>query len=94
MPTAAERELASQLIALASQPLDWARYRDSSADELAALIEAKLAQQAPAAVADEPVAVLHLLDALKQSVAAARNGNTPQATEAKGRRPRGRRAMA
>ena len=44
--------------------------------------------------ADEPVAVLHLLDALKQSVAAARNSSAPQATETKGRKPRGRRATA
>jgi DNA end-binding protein Ku len=91
MATPAERDLASQLIALASTPLEWARYRDSSAEELAALIEAKLAAQAPPAMADEPVAVLHLLDALKQSVAAARNGNTPEAA-IKGRKARGRRA--
>jgi DNA end-binding protein Ku len=33
----AEQELAGQLIALASTPLDWTRYRDTSAEELAAL---------------------------------------------------------
>jgi len=83
----AERELAGQLIALASAPLDWTRYRDTSAQELAALIEAKRAQQPPPR-AEEPV-VLKLLDALKQSVAAARQ-DTP---EPKPRTPRGRRAL-
>jgi len=37
----AERALARQLLALASAPLDWARYPDRSAEELAALIQAK-----------------------------------------------------
>jgi DNA end-binding protein Ku len=88
--TAAERDLASQLIALASGPLDWARFRDTSAEELAALIEAKIARQPPQGPADEPVAVLHLLDALKQSVEAARNGGEAEAP--KERKRRGRRA--
>jgi DNA end-binding protein Ku len=68
--TEAERTLARQLLALASTPLDWARYPDCSAEELAALIQAKIAQQPPATPAEEP-AVLNLLDALKQSVAQA-----------------------
>jgi DNA end-binding protein Ku len=89
--TDAERELARQLIALASGPVDWTRYRDTSAEELAALIEAKRAQQPPPAVADEPV-VLQLLDALKQSVAAVQQGTA--AAEPKARKPRGRRATA
>ena len=106
--TDAERELAGQLIALASGPVDWARYRDTSAEELAALIEAKRTQQAPPDVSEEPV-VLRLLDALKQSVAAAQNGThtkngkathngtaarnvTPTAVAAKPRKPRGKRA--
>jgi DNA end-binding protein Ku len=76
----AERRLAEQLIALASGPVDWARYRDTSAEELAALVEGKQMKQPPPRVADEPV-VLRLLDALKQSVAAAR-----QSTESE---PRG-----
>jgi DNA end-binding protein Ku len=83
--TAAERELASQLIALASAPLDWGRYRDTSAEELAALIQAKVAQQPPAAPAEEPV-FLNLLEALKQSVAQA---SAPAA--APSRKPRARR---
>jgi DNA end-binding protein Ku len=84
-----ERDLAGQLIALASGPVDWARYRDSSAEELAALIEAKRAQQPPPVSAAEPV-VLHLLDALQQSVAAARQGT--DGSESKTHKPRGRRA--
>jgi DNA end-binding protein Ku len=86
----AERELARQLIALASTPLDWTRYRDTSAEELAALIEAKVAKQPPQPPADEPVLVLHLIDALKQSIEQARKGSAEPA--AKGRKPRGRRA--
>ena len=89
--TAAEQELASQLIACASGPLDWARYRDTSAEELAALLQAKIADQPPMAPADEPVAVLHLLDALKQSVAAATNA-TP--TNGKARKSRAGRVTA
>jgi DNA end-binding protein Ku len=69
-PTAAELDLACQLIALAGGPLDWSRYRDTSADELAALVQAKIDQQPPATAPDEP-ALLHLLDALKRSVAKA-----------------------
>ena len=70
LATAEELRLAGQLIAAASGPLDWSRYRDTNAEELAALVEAKVAKRAlpPAA---EPIAVLQLLDALKQSVASA-----------------------
>jgi DNA end-binding protein Ku len=85
--TDAERDLADQLIALVSGPVDWARYRDTSAEELAVLIQAKVAGQPPAA-ADEPV-VLPLLEALKQSVAAARDGSA--AAAAPSRKPRARR---
>jgi DNA end-binding protein Ku len=84
--TAAERELAAQLIALASAPLDWSRYGDTSTEELRALIETKVAQQPLRAPADEPVAVLSLLEALKQSVAEARQ--TSAASAAKSRKPR------
>jgi DNA end-binding protein Ku len=86
----AERELARQLITLASTPLDWTRYHDTSAEELAALVEAKVAKQPPQFPADEPVLVLHLMDALKQSIEQARNGSAEPAS--KGRKPRGRRA--
>jgi DNA end-binding protein Ku len=88
----AERALASQLIALASTPLDWARYRDTTAEELAALVQAKIAQQPPAAPAEDPV-VLNLLDALKQSVAQASQPQpvTQTPAAAKSRKPRARR---
>jgi DNA end-binding protein Ku len=86
----AEREPARQLMTLASTPLDWTRYRDTSAEELAALIEAKVAQQPPQSPAEEPVLVLHLMDALKQSIEQARNGGAEPAS--KSRKPRGRRA--
>jgi len=89
--TAVELDLAGRLIALGSGPVDWTRYCDTSAEELTALIEAKIANQPPAAAAEEPV-VLHLLDALKQSLAAARNGTAP-APAAKERKPRGRRLL-
>jgi DNA end-binding protein Ku len=71
LATAEELRLARQLIDAASGPLDWSRYRDTNAEELAALVEAKVARRALPAAADEPIAVLQLLDALKQSVAAA-----------------------
>jgi len=77
-----ELDLACQLIGLASGPLDWSRYRDTSADDLAALVQAKIAQQPPATSADEP-ALLHLLEALKRSVA---NAESPSANGA-GRKP-------
>ena len=88
--TAAERELAARLIAVSSGPLDWTRYRDTSAEELSALLRAKIADRPPAAP-DEPIAVLQLLDALKQSVAAAGNGT--HATD-KGRKPKTRKVTA
>ena len=87
--TEAERALAGQLIALASGPVDWARYRDTHAEDLAALIASKRAQQPPPAASEEPV-VLHLLDALQQSVAAARRAT--ESVEPQARKPRGRRA--
>ena len=90
--TEAERTLARQLLALASAPLDWARYPDRSAEELTALIQAKIAQQPPAAPAEEPV-VLNLLEALKQSVAQASQAQREVQTSAAppSRKPRSRR---
>src|SRR5262249_28435647 len=89
--TDAERTLARQLLALASAPLDWARYPDRSAEELTALIQAKVAQQPPAAPAEEPV-VLNLLDALKQSVAASQAEKMAQSSAAaQSRKSRARR---
>jgi DNA end-binding protein Ku len=69
--TAEELRLARQLIDAASGPLDWSGFRDTTAEELAALVEAKVANRPPPVAGDEPIAVLQLLDALKQSVAAA-----------------------
>ena len=89
--TDSERQLAEQLIALASGPVDWERYRDTSAEELAVLVEAKRARQPAPTAAEEPT-VLRLLDALKQSVAAARQGSGSSAIKA--RKPRPRRVTA
>ena len=69
--TAEELQLAGMLIDAASGPVDWPQYRDDSATELAALIETKMAGRPLVSPAAEPVAVLPLLEALKQSVAAA-----------------------
>jgi DNA end-binding protein Ku len=65
-----ELRLAGTLIDSASGPVEWSQYRDETATELRALVEAKIAGQPLAETADEPAAVLSLLDALKQSVAA------------------------
>jgi len=83
--TSAEQELAAQLIALSSGPLDWSRYRDTSAEELASLLQAKIAERPPAVPAEEPVAVLQLLDALKQSVAAVDRAGQANRKPGKGR---------
>ncbi len=66
-----ELELAGQLIRSYSRPVSWSSYRDDSAEQLAAYVEAELAGRAPTQAAEEEVPVLRLLDALKQSVAAA-----------------------
>src|SRR5208337_146696 len=87
--TPEERALAAQSISLSSGAANWARYRDTSAEELAALLQAKIANQPPPAAAEEPAAILHLLDALQQSVAAVANG---RAGTGKGRNRRVRRA--
>ena len=52
------------LLDAASAPLDWSQYRDVAAEELWALIEAKVAGRPLAAPTEESAAVLHLLDAL------------------------------
>jgi len=69
LATAEELQLARQLIQAASGPLDWSRFRDNNAEELAALVQAKLANRASMPATTEPIAILQLLDALKQSVA-------------------------
>jgi len=84
-----ESRLAGTLIDSASRPLDWSQYRDVTTEELTTLIEAKIAGRPVAAPAEEPVAVLQLLDALKQSVAAVQV--VPKTSEAKPRKPRSQR---
>jgi DNA end-binding protein Ku len=66
-----ELRLAGLLIEAASRPIDWQQYRDDTADKIRALIEAKIEGRPLQAPAEEPLQVLQLLDALKQSVAAA-----------------------
>lgn len=87
--TAEELQLAGTVIAAATGPLDWSRYRDTTAEELAALVEAKIANRPATVPVEESGTVLRLLDALKQSVAAARN--RPGAPLVKPRQPRGQR---
>ena len=87
--TAEEARLADVLLDAASGPLEWTVYRDERAEELRALIEAKIAGLPPAA---EPAGVLPLLEALKRSVAAAQAPtNGVPVPLAKVRRKRGRR---
>jgi DNA end-binding protein Ku len=66
-----ELELACTLIDSATTALDWSHYHDDTADKMSALIEAKVEGQELVAPTEEPVQVLKLLDALKQSVTAA-----------------------
>jgi len=66
-----ELNLACTLIDSASGPLDWSRLRDDTPEKLAQLVEAKLEGRQVQAPQEEPVQVLQLLDALKQSVAQA-----------------------
>ena len=85
--TPEELQLASLLIDSASGAVDWSQYRDDTPDKLAALVEAKVAGREVAAPAEEPVQVLQLLDALKQSVA-----QTQSETPAAGKRRAQRRS--
>jgi DNA end-binding protein Ku len=90
-----EARLAGLLVEAAStQALPWSAYRDDTADRLAALAEAKLqGRPLPADTPEEPP-VLHLLDALRQSVAEARQRHedprpgAPPAPESRTRTPR------
>ena len=69
--SAEERRLAGQLLDAASQPVVWSAYRDDTAEALQALIEARLEGCTPVVPAAEETPVPDLLEALKQSVAAA-----------------------
>src|SRR5215831_20788250 len=62
-----ELRLAGMLIEAAAGKVDWAAYPDQAAQEVKALIEAKLAGQAVAVTAAPPK-ILSLLEALQQSV--------------------------
>ena len=66
-----EQHLAGLLIDAACQPIAWSDYRDDSADQLRALIQAKLEGRTLAAPVPEEVSILPLVDALKRSVAQA-----------------------
>ena len=78
------------LIDSASGAVDWQQFRDDTPDKLAALVAAKVAGQEVVAPPDEPVQVIQLLDALKQSVAEAQS--TAAAAKPAGDRPRRRRS--
>ena len=69
--SAEELQLAALLIDSASGPVDWQQFRDDTPDKLASLVAAKVAGQEVVACHEEPVQVIQLLDALKQSVAQA-----------------------
>ena len=70
---AEELRLAGMLIEAAAGKVDWTAYPDQAAEELKALIDAKLAGQA-VAKAVAPPRILSLLEALQQSVGG-QNGN-------------------
>jgi len=89
--TAEELQLARRLIDTAGGPLDWSRYRDTTAAELAALVESKVANRPPPAADQEPLGLRPLLEALQQSVAAVRKS---PAAGAPGKVRKGRRASA
>ena len=65
-----EVQLARTLIDAATGPIDWSGYRDDTAQQLERLVDAKVAGREPVAAADEePVQVIQLLTALRESVA-------------------------
>ncbi len=86
--SAEELNLACTLIDSASGPLDWTRLRDDTPEKLMQLIEAKLEGRQVPVAEEEPVQVLQLLDALKQSVAQAtgKKGSSDIPTRARKRR--------
>jgi DNA end-binding protein Ku len=88
---AEEIRLMRLLLDAGGGPLDWSRFRDDATEELTALLDAKIAGQPLAAPVDEPVVALHLLEALKQSVAATQNQR--RTVPAKTRNPSSRRPI-
>jgi DNA end-binding protein Ku len=85
-----ELRLAGLLIDAAAGTIDWSAYRDQAAQELKALIEAKLAGQ-PVTTLEPERAILPLLEALKQSVAAQNGHAAAPSTNARAPRKRARR---
>jgi DNA end-binding protein Ku len=85
-----ELRLAGLLIDAAAGTIDWSAYRDQAARELKALIEAKLAGQ-PVATLEPERAILPLLEALQQSVAAQNGHAAASSTKTKAPRKRTRR---
>jgi DNA end-binding protein Ku len=88
--SAAGQDLAAKLIDASTQPIDWSAYRDDSADQLAALVEATLQGRALTPVVEAKVPVLPLLEASQQSVAAALAGQTSTPAASPAAAPRGR----
>jgi DNA end-binding protein Ku len=87
---AEELRLAGMLIEAAGGKVDWTAYPDQAAQEVKALIEAKLAGQAGEAPMPAPT-ILPLLEALKQSVGAQNDKETTPPVPAKASRKRARR---
>ena len=84
-PSTQELQLLGQLMQAASGPVDWSQFRDTTAEDLAALVRAKLANRSTATPRPEPENVLQFLDALKQSVAAV--SGPPSAAPSRNARP-------
>jgi non-homologous end joining protein Ku len=87
---AEELRLAGMLIEAAGGKVDWTAYPDQAAQELKALIEAKLAGQAAVATAPSR-AILSLLEALQQSVGAQSGKDAAPPVKEKTPRKRARR---
>jgi non-homologous end joining protein Ku len=85
-----EVRLAGILLDAASGKVHWSAYRDQTAEELKSLIEAKLAGQAVQPSAP-PLAILSLLEALKESVQVENGKETSSPTKEKASRKRTRR---
>ena len=87
---AEELRLAGTLIEAAGGTVDWTAYPDQAAQEVKALIKAKLAGSAGAAPVPAPT-ILPLLEALKQSVGAQNEKKTAPPVPARVSRKRARR---
>jgi non-homologous end joining protein Ku len=85
-----ELRLAGMLIDAASGAVAWGAYRDQAAEELKALVEAKLEGQ-PQATTEPARAILPLLEALQQSVAAQGDTSVPPRTKERASRKRTKR---